>query len=796
MSTISALLRQLDFRSFFTFLGRNRLYTAINVFGLSLSLMFVILIADYTFRQFTVDKFHSKADRIYVITNEQTSSTAYYLQKFLRDRYPEIESTCAISYEGKGTSYTQHIAKFSDTKAVVSVLYADSTFFRFFDFEFVGGDRRQAFATPDNVVISQSLARQLFADADPVGQALFVDDKSFIVGGVMRDIDRSIIPPADLILRGELLAKKNKNDERMSNAGSCSTFLLERKGADLRTKIPDMLDYLKEIYWMYKEGVAKELKLEPLRKMYFSQYDSYGNLLTGNRTFVTILFVAGAVILLFAVINYINLTAAQTGFRAKETATRRLLGASKREIVIKLILESTLMCCMAFLVAVLFAEALEPYAAQLLGSKIDISESISPQWITAYTLFLLVLGSIAGAVPATIIARCKAIDVMRGSLRRQTKQTYSKVLIVVQNILTVLMLSGSLTVYLQTRHLIEAPLGYETKDILSVHAGTLDYSYNRMRRFRDELRKRPEVEAVSLTFGTPLTKGTNITIRYESKMISFERFISDSVFFRILGIKKLRDNHINHANGLSFNQYAFKEMGIPEDATSVRLADQTNPIAGVFPDIQFGSILEKPTAMAFQEIDDFDRFWDGKKLKNVARYPSNILIKTRGDQQKAREAVQQVFEEVYPEGFFEATFFEQMISDYFAQEQRSLQIIELFTFAALLISALGLLAMSTYYIQQKEQETAIRKVFGASRREILRQLVGKFMLLVAIAFIIAVPIAWYILDRWLQEYSVRIRLGVWIFLAAGAITALVALISVFGQSRRAADANPIDTIKN
>ena len=234
-------------------------------------------------------------------------------------------------------------------------------------------------------------------------------------------------------------------------------------------------------------------------------------------------------------------------------------------------------------------------------------------------------------------------------------------------------------------------------------------------------------------------------------------------------------------------------MGIPEDATSVRLADQTIPIAGVYPDIQFGSILEKPTAMIFQEIDDFDRFWDGKTLKQFT--PLYILIKTRGDQQKAREAVQQVFEEVYPEGFFEATFFEQMISDYFAQEQRSLQIIELFTIAALLISALGLLAMSTYYIQQKEQETAIRKVFGASRREILRQLVGKFMLLVAIAFIIAVPIAWYILDRWLQEYSVRIRLGAWIFLAAGAITALVALISVFGQSRRAADANPIDTIK-
>ena len=176
----------------------------------------------------------------------------------------------------------------------------------------------------------------------------------------------------------------------------------------------------------------------------------------------------GIVILLFAVINYVNLTAAQTGFRAKEMATRRLLGATRgKEVILKLILESTLMCCTAFAVAFLLAEAAEPYAARLFGAKIDISAAATPERIAWYALFLLALGFVSGIVPATLVARYKPVDVMRGSLRHRTKQVYSKVLIVIQNAITVAMLATSLTIGLQIRHLIDA-LGYNTADILDI----------------------------------------------------------------------------------------------------------------------------------------------------------------------------------------------------------------------------------------------------------------------------------------------------------------------------------------
>ena len=790
------MFRQLNFRSFFNFLGRNKLYAAINIFGLSVSLMFVILIADYTLRQLTCDDYHAKADRIYVIGNEERITSGYYLQKYLRDRYPEIESTCAVAVSGQSTDAMQPVEA-GQGKYSATILFADTTFFRIFDFELLEGDREQALASRDNVVLSESFARKVFGTFNPMGQVIrFPDEeKSYVVSGVVRDIDRSVIPNMDIIMRAERLCDINSaNDERMSNSGAVTTFILARPGADLTAKIPDMLDYFKEIYWIYKGNVYQHVTLTPLRDVYFLSQNNDGGFNYGSWPFVMILFGVGAVILLFAVINYVNLTAAQTGFRAKEMATRRLLGATKGEVVLKLILESTLMCCTAFAVAFLLAEAAEPYAARLLGAKIDISAAATPERIAWYALFLLALGFVSGIVPATLVARYKPVDVMRGSLRHRTKQVYSKVLIVIQNAITVAMLATSLTVYAQTRHLIDAPLGYDTKDILMLRHDIFD-GYDQMRRLRDELCSEPSVEAVAFSNATPLTKGSNWTMQYDGgRMISFEYFVADSVFFRILGLELLRDNH---TEGWGFNQYAFKQMDIPEDTPGVRLANIEDPVsvAGIYRDFRFGSVLEKPTAMILWNIGDFDRFWNGKKL-SAPRFPGYMLVKTRGDHDEAYATIRSIFERINDDGFFEGRYFEQQIADFFADEQRTLRIVGIFTLAAILISALGLLAMSTYYMQQKQQETAVRKVFGATRREMLRRLVGNFMAQVAVAFLIAVPVAWYALDRWLQDYSVRIRLGAWIFLAAGAFAATVALATVFWQSSRAAAANPVDTLKN
>ena len=727
------MFRQLNFRSFFNFLGRNKLYAAINIFGLSVSLMFVILIADYTLRQLTCDDYHAKADRIYVIGNEERITSGYYLQKYLRDRYPEIESTCAVAVSGQSTDAMQPVEA-GQGKYSATILFADTTFFRIFDFELLEGDREQALASRDNVVLSESFARKVFGTFNPMGQVIrFPDEeKSYVVSGVVRDIDRSVIPNMDIIMRAERLCDINSaNDEHMSNSGAVTTFILARPGADLTAKIPDMLDYFKDIYWIYKGNVYQHVTLTPLRDVYFLSQNNDGGFNYGSWPFVMILFGVGAVILLFAVMNYINLTVAQTGFRAKEMAARRLLGASRGEIILKLILESTFLCVVAFVIALFLAAAVEPGASRLLGSKIGVWQDMTPAVVACYAAFIVVLGVVAGFIPAMMVSRYKPVDIVRGSFRHRTKMFYSKVLITIQNVITIVLIATSLT--------------------------------------------------------------NNNTMQYgPDRMIGFQIFIGDSTYFRILGLERLRDNHLarmNDDNMVFINQHALRELGIAEDAEEFKVGmDYSYPyqIAGIYRDFQIGSALDKPQSAMLWQTDDI-----------ADMYPWNILVKIRGDKTAAYNTVKSVFERISDGAVFTgAEYIEQEIEADYADQRRILHIVGIFTLVAILISALGLVAMSTYYIQQKEQEVAVRKVFGWTRGEVLTRLVGNFMRLVGAAFVIAVPVAWYLLERWLQDYSVRISLSPLIFLASGTFAAVVAFVAVFWQSSRAADSNPIDSIKN
>lgn len=786
------MFRQLDFRSFFNFLGRNRLYTAINIFGLSVSLMFVILIADYTLRQFTTDRIHTKGDRIWVVGNERDISSGYYLQKYLRDRYPEIESTCAVSPSGQSTATVQPV-EIGQRKYSASLLFADTTFFRFFDFPLLEGDREQALASRDNVVLSESFARKVFGTFNPLGQTVrFTDeDKTYVVSGVVKDIDRSVIPNQDIILRAERLTEINRsNNERMSNAGGAVTFVLTRPGADLRAKIPDMLAYFKEFWWIYQGNVFSDVTLTPLRDIYFLPQNR-GMMNHGSWSFVLILFGVGAVILAFAVMNYINLTVAQTGFRAKEMAARRLLGASRGEIVLKLILESTLMCVAALAVAFCLAEAAGPAAARLLESRIDVGGDVTPAVGAAYAGFILALGIVAGIVPAMMVARFKPIDIVRGTLRYRTKMVYGKVLITLQNAITIALVATTLVISLQIRHLIATPLGYHTEDILDISTETFP-GQSQSRQFYEELHRLPCVEAVGLGCGTPHDRGNNNTIqRGPDAMVSFQILVGDSAYFRILGLELLRDNHTGQ--GFALNQYALRELGISEDATHFKMGEdysENYDISGIYRDFRIGSALDPPTSAMLFDYGPAEAFL-------AKRSPWNILVKITGDQAAAYNAIRETFERICDGAVFSgAKYIEQQIGEDYAEQRRILRIVGIFTLVALLISALGLIAMSTYFIQQKKQEIAVRKVFGSTRDEVLGRLAGSFLRLVAVAFVAACPFAWYFLHRWLEGYSLRISLTPWIFLAAGAFAAAVAFAAVFWQSSRAARANPVDAIKN
>ena len=353
---------------------------------------------------------------------------------------------------GQSTDATQPV-EVGLQKYSATLLFADTTFFRIFDYQLLDGDREQVLASRDNVVLSESFARKVFGTFNPMGQVIrFPDEeKSYVVSGVVRDIDRSVIPNMDIIMRAERLCDINSaNDEHMSNSGAVTTFILARPGADLTAKIPDMLDYFKEIYWIYKGNVYQHVTLTPLRDVYFLSQNNDGGFNYGSWPFVMILFGVGAVILLFAVMNYINLTVAQTGFRAKEMAARRLLGASRGEIILKLILESTFLCVVAFVIALFLAAAVEPGASRLLGSKIGVWQDMTPAVVACYAAFIVVRGVVAGFIPAMMVSRYKPVDIVRGSFRHRTKMFYSKVLITIQNVITIVLIATSLASFVGT----------------------------------------------------------------------------------------------------------------------------------------------------------------------------------------------------------------------------------------------------------------------------------------------------------------------------------------------------------
>ena len=796
------MFRQLDLRSWFTFLGRNRLYTAVNFIGLALALAFVLLVADYTVRQFTVDRFQTRADRIYAVCSEESAASGYYLQKHLRDRYPEIESTCSVAFFEDSDAGSTPV-EIGRQKFLASVLYADTTFFRMFDFTLLEGAREEALAARENVVLSESFARKVFGTFDPLGQTLRLDndDRTYVVSGVMRDIERSAIPAADIVMRAERITETNAaNDERMSNSGAGVTFLLERRGADLQAKVPDMLAFFKEIYWPYQGNVVSQVRLVPLRELYFEPVNNTNKLAHGSRSFLYILLGVGLVVLVFAVMNYINLTVAQAGFRAREMAARRLLGAPSGNIFLKWVLESTLFCAAALLIASCIAELFVPWASQLLGTKVAVWDDLSWPAAGGCLLAVVVLGVVSGFVPALLVARYQPIDIVRGTFRRHAKTVYGRVLIALQNVITIVLLAASITIELQIRHLVNAPLGYETHDILNIGTDIFP-DRSSIRRFCDELRSLPEIEAVGLGCGTPHDRGNNNTIAYgPDRMVSFQVFIGDSTYFRILGLERLRDNHVAVAAGSGasrdfwasnvwhINQYALHELGIAEDAPEFKVGEELSypvVVAGIYRDFQVGTALDAPTSVLLREVNDPDGF-----------RPWNILVKTRRDHAAAYRAVEELFARTTDGGSFAARYLTDAIADDFAAQRRLLHIIGIFTLVALLISSLGLFAMAAYYIQQKRQEIVVRRVFGASRREMLTRLVRNFMALVGAAFVIAVPIAVWGLRRWLEEYSVRIALSPWIFLAAGLFAAVVALLSVGWQSRRAADADPVESLKN
>lgn len=766
-----------DFRAFLNFLGRNKLYTAINIFGFSISLMFVILLVTYTRQEYAVDQFHSNKERIFRLCDETDACFAPLIGRDLKARYPEIETYVRL-FE------TDEVATTGERHLKAKILLSDPDFFRMFSFRLAEGDTAQVLRSKNGALLSESFARNLFPEGDYLDKTVTIKGESVPVTGILRPFGNSQFVTPDVMLSFEEWTPLVYGGDGVLKRGYASAsfplYLMLKPHADLSAKMPDMLSHLKTYYWPYKDDHARELTIIPLTEVYLSNplYASE-QIRIGSKTLINTFFSVAMLILLFAVINYINLSTAQSESRAREMAVRRLLGCSRKALFTRLIVESVLLCILSLLIALLLAGIAEPIFNRILQTHISVSNLFSASNLGIGVVAIILLGLLTGVIPASVITRARPIDVVRGSFRHKTKMVYNKILIGFQYLITIVLLGCTLTMSRQIDMMLHADLGFDTANKL--YLSIPDLNPGQSAGLKNQLLQIAGVENVALVRGVPMLGSNNTSDTWHDRPISTQRFEGDSSYLKIMGFRILRDNRTDDRKAIWLNETAMQAMELPDSASYCEYFKC--PIAGIVQDFRYRDLTHPAEPCIIEHMQD--NYWPWACIIQLTNLDSPVTLRT----------IERVYRE-YTGGMpCEYKTYDEVMHQQYAAQQRMSDILFGFTLVAILISALGILAMATYFIRQRSMEIAVRKVFGSTNREVLQRLVLHFVRYVLAAFVIAVPVIWYLMHDWLSQYVLRIPFSWTIFALAGLTALAIAVATVFGQSWRAANSNPVDAIK-
>lgn len=791
---------------FFRFLKNNPLYAVINVVGLALSLMFVILIGDYTYRQFSIDKWHRNHERIYVLGTENGNSLLSWpdCAHSLKDRYPEVEDVCCVYMHNGKIKHEDRVYEEAQGDNAGNIMLADSNFFRFFDFKMIEGDRETALDSPEKCVVTESLAKALFPDGNALGQPLQIEGTRYVlvsddngdpydsslvytVSGVIKDLDKTVFLNETAVIANferapQVLGYRLRNDLMVSGPlGSTLSFLMLRPGASLEDKIEDLTSYCIESIPVFNFYGNRKAAIIPLDDLMFAPQNTGAGLQTGDKSLLGILLAVVLAILMFAVTNYINLTVANTGFRAKEMATRRLLGSDGLGISLELIGESTLMVFISFIIGGALALLLEDKVAVLFKGKIDILKDINFSTVSVSLLFIVLTGIISGIMPTISLSKYKPIDVVKGSFRYHSKMVLSRIFIILQNVITMTMMTATLTILLQMSHLVKAPLGYNTENIYRVSSDNPEV-------MRNALKSQPFVHEIGSFSGTSLDGNyRSMSTRKDKDNNNLLVYLTtwDKEFIDIMGINLVKDNHLS-GDVKYINEELAGKLSLGDGESEVTWGDgKVMQVAGIFSNFHMTNILDpyQPFLISVKDTDEIE--------------DPNFMVKTNGDPlawKKLCDLVKEV-DGTTEDLDWKVQSIESTVKASLTEEKNTMRIVSIFTGVAVLISILGFIGMSLFFIRQRKKEIGVRRIMGSTTNEVLSLLLTKFCAPLLVSFIFAVPLSWFIMDKWLEIFSYRIGLSPWIFIASGAVSLLIAVVSIFFQTLHAAHSNPADAIR-
>lgn len=764
------------------FIKRNKATTILNLFGFSISLMFVILFGLYLQREYAVDNYQDNRGRIFRLVYKEGSTWAIPSGADLRTRYPEIESAVQMQSE------QIYLENERGEMLVEDVLTVDTSFFSVFSYRFAEGNPRTALRTKQDAVLSESFAKKLFGNQPALGKIVKTDGSEFIVTGVVADVADSHLKNFGMIVPIANLGDFKGWPEVVTTFSACGSnlYLLIKPHADISPKLAEMEEYMRGNegkYWMFANGRAGGLELEPLTDVYFSTRTS--NCCNNNDpAFLGTLGITILLILLFAIINYVNLSVAQTGFRAKEVSLRRLLGGSKAELFTGFIVESFVLCAVSLLLALLLAAVFQPWFQEMMNTDVSVTGIFTPVNLLILMGGLVVLSVIAGLIPGISLASFKPIEVVRGTFRRKTKMVYSKLFIGFQYAITIILVGCTIVIIRQINFMTRGNIGFN-RDFIIVCEDFIPASERNT--YRNQFLAIPGVEKVGFSRGGPIVGGENLSFTStDNKNFSFTRYEGDTSFFSILGFEVLREIKNATPGATWMNETAWRKADLPANAIEFKGSDQFHiQLKGIIKDFHFTDFEKPISEVLIAELPETSGTWC-------------IWIKiSSADPFGTLKRVEKTYNELEGGNLFDSqsAFLNDHVAKMYEKQKRLSAMMGWLSILAIVISTLGMLAMSTYMIRQRAKEVAIRKVFGASNAEVLYLLLMNSLRLALVGFIISIPVIWYLGSGWLSNYAYKIPLSWAIFLMAGAAVVAVATLTVMWQSAKAAYTNPIKSIQ-
>jgi len=787
-------------KSYLKFLSRNKLYTAIEAVGLAVSLAFVILIGSYVVQQYEVAHESPQWKQTFVLGSDEFLGLTYWDKEELEMNIPEVEAAT------RAALLWQPVVQNGEEVFQTAGMEVDADFFKVFpEYRLVEGNADD-FVDKDDILISQSLARKMDLQ---IGQLIKVDKEDRTVKGIYADFDRSFFMPADIItnITASWAAEQGK---AFNSIGNYTTWFRVRDEADLadaQAKVKALLHKNYDSPWSAEK--VDKWRAYRMDEAFFFTGSSNGLTRTGNIQMLRLLTIVVLLLLLSAIFNYVNLSLALTGKRSKEMATRRLLGADKTSILWKYIGESVAFTAICFAAALLLADLLVPMMNRLVSTgdpdemmlgigdtSVRLSLMLTPGYILAYLLGILVLGAVNGLLPAFAASRYQPIDVIKGTLRRRNKMVMSKVFIVLQNVLSVFLIALALAMEVQMRHMLTRPMHAATDNLYYIEYSA--QNYDAMKLFKDKVEALPFVTKAGVGRGIPglinMTMGIKVD---EEHRVDMPVILCDSTYFKLLGLEVEEDFGHPLTHSLWMSRSAFNAAAVSDTSTVFPRRINMN---GAQPEFIGGVVTDFPARPASESSQNPNGGVIVTRVEEL-RYANCMLIGTTGEDEAYDKAIRQAYREYrletsgVEEPAWRYGFVRDINKKMLAPVKRTLHLVELFAVLAVLISLLGLLAMSTWFADENTKQIAVRKVFGSDVSHETWRNVRSYMILVGVACLVGIPLAVWASRLYLERFAYRIEGYGWVFALAVVISLTIAFGTVLWQTLKAAKTNPAVELK-